>query len=366
MKKAWLFGLALWLGAPALMAAEILPAPTIAPTVTTPAPALTEADFFSTVNETGGYINQDLHHAFWALIAQKYSPEQQAQMVIDIHQALEVLKAYQTQIWESAKLSYFSKQFRLTLEYTPIKARLLQLQSPYFSPQTLVSNGEKIIEAAANRQALDLGAGNYYITPELIEENLIGMRGSYERLKLLMTPDWRQEYREYPLPKLAVTLLNLYAPDEYEESITQDEEKLVLHTAQFSSEPFSLYEVGSLEYQKGQKRFEHFTHQEREAYLQAFVDEQFAGYKVTSPQMSKGLWRGHAYAKGVSAFDDYHVILMCFFMGDKVLYLKHVTDADLANATSHFNDFTKRLQLMEAKGPSSGGSPLRTYTRTAS
>ena len=311
---------------------------------------MSESDFFATVNQTGGYINQGLHHAFWQMMESKYTPEQRAQMVSDVQQALDILKAFQTQLWESAKISYSTKQIRPTVEYTPIKARLLQLQSPYFSPKTLVTNGEKIIEAAANREAIDLGAGKYYITPELIEENLIGMRGSYERLKLLMTPVWKGDYKEYPLPKLSVSLLSLYAPDEYEETVSQDDEKMILHLAQLSSDPESFYEIGAVDYQKGHKRFMHFTPQEREAYLQEFVKEQFAGYKVAVPQMSKGLWRGYTYAKGVSAYQHYHVILMCFFVEDKVIYIKHVTDADLSSATTQFNDFTKRLQVIVPKG----------------
>lgn len=95
------------------------------------------------------------------------------------------------------------------------------------------------------------------------------------------------------------------------------------------------------------------------------MNEQFAGYKVTTPHMSKGLWRGHAFAKGIAAYQNFHVIVMCFFVGDKAIYLKQVTDADLSHASTAFNDFTKRIQIMESKTPSPGGV-VRTYTRVAS
>lgn len=306
-----------------------------------------ESEFFAIVNETGGYISQSLHTEFWEMMKAKYKEEQRAIIVADTQSALEALKEFQLQTWKSAKESYYAKKVEKTAEYLPLKKRLEQQKSQYFSPYLLINNAEKMIEAAATRSALDLGAGKFYITPELIEENIIGMNGSYERLKVLLAPVWKAEYKEYLLPKIKISLLSLYAPDEYHEIITQGNETIDMHIAQLSVDKNAMYEIGAIDYQKEDKKFTDLTPQERNIYLQAFIQQQFAGYKVDEPSLSKGTWRGHEFTKGVATVDDYNIVIMGLFVNDKALYIKYVTDANLSSANSDFNEFTKRIQILE-------------------
>src|SRR5690348_4685018 len=63
-------------------------------------PVKDETQFFATVNETGGYINQQLHHEFWELMKQKYDEEQRSKIVNDIQNTLDVLKEFQAQTWK--------------------------------------------------------------------------------------------------------------------------------------------------------------------------------------------------------------------------------------------------------------------------
>lgn len=306
-----------------------------------------ESQYFSLVNETGSYINQELHDAFWKIMAAKYDEKQQAKIVAEIVDVLDILKEFQIQAWKSANESYYAKRVMRTPGYEIAKQNFLKKPASYFSHQAIIESAEKIISAAANRSSLDLGNGKIYITPELIEENMIGIRGSYERLKLLITPQWQESYNEYVLPKINISLLSLYAPDEYHEVITQGDEKIDIQLAQLKTSKESIYEIGAVDYQKGEKKFADFTLDEKEIYIQEFVKEQFAGFKVHDPLLSKGTWRGYPYAKGVATVDDYSIIVMSLFVNDKALYIKYLTTINLSMAGADFNEFTKRIQILE-------------------
>ncbi|MGD9591718.1 MAG: hypothetical protein AB7V32_04265, partial [Candidatus Berkiella sp.] len=300
-----------------------------------------------TVNETGGYINQSLHDEFWALLQKKYSEQQRSKIIQDIQSTLEILKEFQALTWKSAKESYFAKSIIKDSEYQPLKEKLEKHQSQYFSPSIIIDNSEKIIQAASTREAIDLGAGKFYITPELIEENLIGIKGSYDRLKLLLLPNWKEEYKEYPLPLINVSLLSLYSPDEYHEMIEHGDEKIDIHIAQLSVDKNTLYELGSVDYQKGDKKFIDFSAQERQIYIEEFVKDQFANYKISQPVLSKGVWRGYEFAKGVASFDTFNIVIMSLFADSKAFYIKFITNANLSQTGSEFNEFTKRVQILE-------------------
>ncbi len=315
--------------------------------VAAPLPLGDETSFFATVNETGGYINQTLHHDFWDLMQKKYTDEQRVKIVHDIQSTLEILKEFQALTWKSAKESYFAKTVIKDSEYEPLKQKLEKHQSQYFSPQVIIDNSEKIILASSTRTPLDLGAGKFYITPELIDENLIGIKGSYDRLKLLLLPVWKEEFKEYTLPLINVSLLSLYSPDEYHEVIQHGDEQIDIHIAQLSVDKNTLYELGSVDYQKGDKKFVSFTPEERHIYIQEFVKDQFANYKISEPLLSKGNWRGYEYAKGIASLDNYNIVIMSLFADSKAFYIKYVTDTNLSLAGAEFNEFTKRIQMLE-------------------
>ena len=226
-------------------------------------PQKDEAEFFASVNETGGYITQALHKEFWDVMKSKYDDEQRQKIVEDIQNSLDILREFQLRTWESAKESYYAKKKEKVKDYEELKAKLLQLHSQYFSPQVIIENSDKIITSSADRAPVDLGAGKFYITPELIEENMIGIKGSYERLKILATPEWKEEYKEYTLPKINVSLLSLYAPDEYHEIISHADEKIDIHIVQLCTNLNSVYEIGSVDYQKGDKKFVDFSPEEK-------------------------------------------------------------------------------------------------------
>jgi hypothetical protein len=315
----------------------------------TPEPPLPldESEFFTIVNETGGYINKEVHQNFWLTMQQKYSDEQRRQIVGDIQNTLDILKAFQARTWQSAKDSYHNKRVTSDTEFELLKSKLKQHPSFYFSPQIIIDNSDKIIAASATRSAVDLGAGKFYITPELIDENLMGIKGSYERMKMLLAPEWKDEFKEYTFPYIQVSLLSLYPPDEYHEVITHGDEKIDIHIAQLCVDKNAIYELGAVDYQKGDKQFIHFTASEKDLYLQEFVKEQFAGYKIPTPMISKGTWRGFEYAKGIGAIENYNVVIMSLFVNSKAFYVKYVTNSNLAGAGSDFNEFLKRIQLVE-------------------
>jgi len=310
-------------------------------------PEQDETAFFAIVNETGGYLTQNVHDAFWAILKKKYDEKQREKIVAEIYDALDLLRAFQTQTWLSAKDSYFSQKVAKVKEYGILKTRLLKLKPTYFSPKAMVLHAEEMIKAAATRSPLDFGTGKFYITPELIEENMIGIQGSYERLSLLLTPEWKETLKEYTLPKINVSLLALYAPDEYHETVFQDDEKIDIYLAQLSVGKNAMYEIGSVDYQKGDKKFADFTTAERDVYIQEFVKEQFSGYSLTEPLLNKGSWRGYEFIKGVASLSEGHIIIMSLFVDDKAFYIKYVTDAPLSLANADFNEFTKRVQIIQ-------------------
>lgn len=312
-----------------------------------PAEIKDETEFFSIVNETGGYINHDLHSEFWVTLKRKYNDEQRKEIVNDIQNTLDILKAFQAKTWQTAKESYQKKQVTTDAEFENLKSKLVQHPSHYFSPKIIVENSEKIIAASASRNPLDLGAGKFYITPEIIDENMVGIKGSHERLRLLISPEWKDEYKEYALPVMQISLLALYPPDEYHEVISHFDEKIDIHIAQLCVAKNAIYELGSVDYQKGDKKFVDFTPEEREIYIQEFVKEQMAGYKIMNPMLSKGSWRDFNYAKAIGSMDDYNIIIMSLFVNSKALYIKYVTNGNLSVAGADFNEFTKRIQIVE-------------------
>ncbi|MBS0290610.1 MAG: hypothetical protein JSS07_11330 [Proteobacteria bacterium] len=304
-----------------------------------------EMTYFSTVNETGGYITEKLHQDFWEMMKNKYDKEQSAKIVNDIKLTLDILKDFQAQTWKMAKTSYFARNIMKDETYLFLKEKLEKQNSAFFPSSVIIDNAEKIVTAAASRTAVDLGAGKFYITPELIEENVVGIKGSYERLNILLNPLWQKEYREYALPKINISLLSLYSPDEYHELIQQGDEQVDIHIAQLCVDKNATYEIGSIDYQKGDKKFANFTPEEKKIYIQEFVKQQFAGYSVAEPLMSIGDWRGYEYLKGVAALGNFNIVIMSLFMDSKAFYIKYITSNNLASAGSEFNEFTKRIQL---------------------
>lgn len=306
-----------------------------------------EVEYLAIVNQTGGYITQSFHQQFWEIMKAKYDETQRDKIVREIQYSIDILKEFQIKTWESAKESFFLKKVEKVKEYDELKSKLLQLQSQYYTPRFIAENAEKIIEAAANRLALDLGTGKYYITPEFIQENMIGINGSYERLRLLMTPTWQEDYKEFTLPKINISLLSLYAPDEYHEVITNRDEKIDIHLAQLRVNADSVYEIASIDYQKGDKKFTDFTQEEKEIYVQEFLKGQLASQGINDPSLSKGSWRGYEYAKGVAVNDKRNLIIMSLIVNNKAFYIKYITTSTLSSAGSDFNEFTKRIQLLD-------------------
>lgn len=305
-----------------------------------------ESEFFAIVNKTGGYITRSLHKEFWDVMNTKYEKEKRQKIVLEIQNVLDILKAFQESTWNSARTSYFSQKNEKSPDYQTLKDQLIKHNIEYFSTQVLIDNAEKIISHSATRVPLDFGVGKFYITPELIEENLTGIKGSFERLKLLLNPLWKEEYKEYILPKLNVSLLSLYPPDEYHEIITHGDEQIEITINQLCVDTNSTYEIGAVDYQKGDKKFAHFTPEERDIYIQEFIKEQFAGYKITDPLLSKGTWRGYEFSKGIASAEDYHIVMMSLFVNSKALYIKYVTKGNISLAGADFNDFTKRIQIL--------------------
>ena len=332
------------------------------PAISAETPPKDESEFFSVVNETGGYITPRLHEEFWAYMKTKYDEKVREKLVIDVQKALAILQEFQVQTWLSAKNSYFSRKVDKTAEYEPLRRLISQQQSPYFSTQAMSENSEKIISASASRTAIDLGAGKFYITPELIEENRIGIQGSYDRLKMLLNPQWHEDYREFNLPLMHMSLLSLYAPDEYHEVITHGDESIDIHLAQLTTGKNSVYEIGLVDYQREDKKFNRLTLEERTAYQNAFIKEQFAGYRINNPLMSQGTWREHEFNKGTATVNDTNIIIMSLFVNNKAFYIKYITDNNLTLANADFTDFTKRIQLLESAAQSAPARYRETST----
>lgn len=330
-----------------LVAGWLIPTFALATESVVNTPTQDEAAFFSEVNETGGYVTQKLHQDFWELMQSKYDEKTREDIAFKTIETLQVLKEFQRSTWESAKASYFAQVVEKTSDYDELKNRLHGQGSHYFSPAAIIEHSNKIIMAAASRNPLDLGGGKFYITPELIEENLIGIQGSFERLKMLMTPAWTNELKEYLLPKVNVSILSLYSPDQYHEVITHNDESIDIHIAQLHTDKDSTYELGSVDYKKGEKEFKDFSTEEKEIYIREFINDQFLSYRIENPILSKGMWRGYHFVKGAASVDNFNVVIMSMMVNNKAFYIKLVTKMHIPLANADFNDFTKRIQILE-------------------
>ena len=318
-----------------------------------------ESEYFNIVNKTGGYVTPSLHQEFWDLLRLKYDEKRRNHIASDLQKALDVLRSFQAHTWQSAKESYFAKKIEKSREYVLFKEMLEKQQSPYFSPQSMLDYSEKIIEASALRIPLDWDNEKIYVTPEYIEENRVGLPGGYERLKLLLNPVWKEDLKEYILPHIYVSLLALYPPDEYHEVISHENEKMDIHLAQLTTSTHSVYEIGSLDYQNEDKKFSRLNAEEKQQYRKEFIKEQFASFGVTEPTVSQGDWRGNEFSKGMASFNQYNIIIMNFFVNDKAMYIKYITDSNPVQASADFLEFTKRIQLLERPKTVETSGPIR-------
>lgn len=116
----------------------------------------------------------------------------------------------QRETWASMKGSLSARKVVKTPGYDSARRDVLAAGLPEFQVQAQkgIENAEGMIRAAASGAPFQTPNGAIYVTEELVNQVLGGLKGSVARLRLLANPDWVPQAREYRYPEAGVRILS--------------------------------------------------------------------------------------------------------------------------------------------------------------
>ncbi len=150
-----------------------------------------------------GLVNEKIHGAFWGPQTEKTRDGEQTLSVFAVHlkEAVTAGLRFQREIWRSAALSAEAGEIGKTPEFAAARERATSLYQDQEDPSPpnaalsktmleALANAERIIAAAADGAALDLGTGPIPMDRDRIRGILSGVEATLYRVDLLLTPEW--------------------------------------------------------------------------------------------------------------------------------------------------------------------------------
>jgi hypothetical protein len=173
-----------------------------------------QLEIMRTVRSVDGYIDEVLHREFWSLMPTAIRNSTSAhQMLEDLFAEVGAAREdFQIQTWISAGASLEAGQIVRTTAYSNARdAALNASNNPGYqrSIHDSIASAERILAAAANGTPLDVHGGRTYITRDLIERVLSGIRASEFRFAKLVSPTWDDRLTEFQYPDAHVSVLAL-------------------------------------------------------------------------------------------------------------------------------------------------------------
>ncbi len=150
-------------------------------------------------NPDGGFLSRELHQEFWAPLVRQHGQlsERDAALFSNILNAVfGVALRFQRESWASALRSARSRRVIYSDGYVDAKRKALEPPGfglPYnaTAQAEAVTNGDRLIAAAASGAPLNVGTNAVYITEEMAQRVLGGLDGSMARMARLMLPNWQ-------------------------------------------------------------------------------------------------------------------------------------------------------------------------------
>jgi hypothetical protein len=150
-----------------------------------------------------------MHREFWAQIpmADRSNPE----MKVILEQVLSEGVDFQRGTWKSVMLSLQAGRVTKSPEYEAAKGRLLSSSTATFLKDqnaTAIQHAEGLMEAAANKTALETPRGKFYVTYEVVSQTISGLEASRCRAQKLANPEWTSKVEETKYPDAHVHILS--------------------------------------------------------------------------------------------------------------------------------------------------------------
>jgi hypothetical protein len=171
-----------------------------------------QTEIMRTVQSVEGYIDKELYDEFWSLMPTEMrdSPANRQLLREFLFEVGSERERFMTEAWLSAKASLAAKRIVRTERYIAAqKAALNASTNSSYQTKILesIASGERLMAAAANGSALDTPGGKTFITSDLIERVLSGIKASEFRIAKLIAPTWNEELFEFRYPEAHISIL---------------------------------------------------------------------------------------------------------------------------------------------------------------
>jgi len=173
-----------------------------------------QMEIMRTVRSVEGYIDKALHDEFWMLMpsALRNSPSAHRMLRDLLAEVGEAREDFQEQTWLSAHESLKAGRVVRTAAYLEAKEAASEASvNPGYQARIRdsIESAERLLEAAGSGTPLDVHGGRTYITSDLIEQVLSGIRASEFRFAKLVSPSWDDRLTEFKYPEARVSILAL-------------------------------------------------------------------------------------------------------------------------------------------------------------
>jgi hypothetical protein len=171
-----------------------------------------QSEIMRTVQSVEGYIDKGLYDEFWALMPAEMRdiPSNRQLLKELLSEVGDEREKFMTEAWLSAKASLNAKRIVRTERYILAQKAALNASanSGYqFKIRESLASGERLIAAAANGTPIDTPDGKTFITSDLIERVLSGIKASEFRIAKLVAPTWNDQLVEFRYPEVHASIL---------------------------------------------------------------------------------------------------------------------------------------------------------------
>lgn len=186
-----------------------------------------QKEIIRTVRAADGYIDENLHEEFWSQMPSAFraSPALRIQLddlLLDVGDARQ---SFLEQSWRSVGESLKYRRIVRTKAYLDAKQAVLKASTnPAYQEKVResIASAERLLDAAANGTPIDVSEGRTFITNDMIEHILSGIRASEYRYSKLLLPTWDDQLEVFSYPEGHISVLAL-TPFTLERKVIQSE-----------------------------------------------------------------------------------------------------------------------------------------------
>lgn len=170
-----------------------------------------QTEIMRTVQSVDGYLDKKLYDEFWSIMPPEIKiPANRFKLKKLLSEVSFEREKFITESWLSAKASLEAGRVVRTQGYIVAQKLALEAsnnQSYKANIAESITSGERLIEAAAKGTPLDTPGGKKFITSDVIEHVLSGVKASEFRVAKLVSPSWDGRTIEFRYPEAHVSVL---------------------------------------------------------------------------------------------------------------------------------------------------------------